>query len=141
MEKADRVPRNGRTPATAALTCRRCPIRNRTALRNHPPTAPSLRRTATRKGAERRSKDVEFSDALDQLDSLIAKTPSTPDGDFENESSKSSALARMLTAVLALGEPPSSGLWQSRLAKQHCEQQRAHAEGVARTGWVPRITL
>jgi len=37
-----------------------------------------------RKGAQRRSKEVEFSDALNQLDGLLAKAPSTRGEDLES---------------------------------------------------------
>ena len=48
-------------------------------LGKHPDVVSRWART----GAEKRSKEVEFSDALNQLDGLLAKTPSTPGDDLE----------------------------------------------------------
>jgi hypothetical protein len=50
-------------------------------------------------GAERRSKDVEFPDALDQLDGVLAEIPSIPDNDLEEESSESSDRSEVPKAV------------------------------------------
>jgi len=48
---------------------------------------------------------VEFSDAVDQLDQVIAATPSTPDDDVLVESSESSDLARMSKTTPGQAEP------------------------------------
>jgi len=47
-------------------------------LGKHPDVVSRWART----GAEKRSKDVEFSDALDQLDRLLVRTPPTPANDL-----------------------------------------------------------
>ena len=52
-----------------------------------------------RTGAEKRSKDAEFPDALDQLDRFLAEIPSILDNNFQEESSESSDRSEVPKAV------------------------------------------